>query len=146
MNKLSIYIHWPFCKSKCPYCDFNSHELKKIDHHSYTNAFLQEIEFNRKLIENKRIDSIFFGGGTPSLMKTETVYKILNRINSISLINKDAEITLEVNPNAIDRKKFIDFRAVGINRVSIGVQSFKDNNLKFLGRTHSSKDVFEAIN
>ncbi|WP_236870204.1 radical SAM family heme chaperone HemW [Candidatus Bandiella numerosa] len=144
-NELSIYIHWPFCKTKCPYCDFNSHENDYIEHDSWKKSYLNEIELNKDLIKNKKIRSIFFGGGTPSLMKPNTVDSIINKISSITDFSNNIEITLEANPNSVDRERFRDFKSCGINRVSIGIQSIRDNNLKFLGRSHSQYDALKAI-
>ncbi|MFQ3307339.1 MAG: putative oxygen-independent coproporphyrinogen III oxidase [Candidatus Midichloriaceae bacterium] len=142
---ISVYIHWPFCKTKCPYCDFNSHENDSINHLAWLEGYLKEIELNSDYLKNKNIVSIFFGGGTPSLMDSKVVLKILNKLASYSSFLKDIEITLEANPNSVDRKKFKEFYSAGINRISIGIQSLNDDNLKFLGRSHSSKDAFKAI-
>ncbi len=144
-EELSIYIHWPFCETKCPYCDFNSHESSVIHHDKWEKAFLKEIELNKELIKNREIKSIFFGGGTPSLMKPQTINSILKKLNSLGRFCRNIEITLEANPNSIERKKFNDFKFSGINRVSIGIQSFNNNNLKFLGRSHSSYDALKAL-
>jgi len=144
-NELSIYIHWPFCKTKCPYCDFNSHESDYIEHDSWKKSYLTEIELNKDLIQNKKIKSIFFGGGTPSLMKPDTVNSIINKISGITDFSNNIEITLEANPNSVDRERFKNFKSCGINRVSIGIQSIRDNNLKFLGRSHSQYDALKAI-
>ena len=144
-NELSIYIHWPFCKTKCPYCDFNSHESDYIEHDSWKKSYLAEIELNKDLIQNKKIKSIFFGGGTPSLMKPDTVNSIINKISGITDFSNNIEITLEANPNSVDRERFKNFKSCGINRISIGIQSIRDNNLKFLGRSHSQYDALKAI-
>ena len=144
-RKLSIYVHWPFCKTKCPYCNFNSHARIVVQHDQWEDAFLKEIEFLHTLIENKKITSIFFGGGTPSLMKPKTVDVILKKINFLAEFCEDIEITLEANPNSIERKKFIEFKAAGINRISIGIQSFNNHNLKFLGRLHRTYDSLKAL-
>ena len=139
----SLYIHWPFCESKCPYCDFNSHVREKIDSERWLNAYLKEIEFYAD--KQKKITSIFFGGGTPSLMKPEMVAKILEKVRSSFDVEKNIEITLEANPSSFEVEKFKEFKAAGINRVSIGVQSFDENALKFLGRRHDSKQAVKAI-
>jgi oxygen-independent coproporphyrinogen-3 oxidase len=144
-NELSIYIHWPFCKTKCPYCDFNSHENDYVEHDSWKKSYLNEIELNKDLIKDKKIKSIFFGGGTPSLMKPNTVDSIINKISSIANFSNNIEITLEANPNSVDRERFRDFKSCGVNRVSVGIQSIRDNNLKFLGRSHSQHDALKAI-
>ncbi|WPX95912.1 radical SAM family heme chaperone HemW [Candidatus Bandiella euplotis] len=144
-NELSIYIHWPFCKTKCPYCDFNSHENDSIDHDIWQEAYLREIDLYGEMIANKKVKTIFFGGGTPSLMRPHTVDAILTKIASKTDVSDEVEITLEANPNSIERESFYSFKQAGINRVSIGVQSFKDENLKFLGRSHSYQDAVKAI-
>ena len=145
LGELSIYIHWPFCKTKCPYCDFNSHESSKIDYDQWSHAYIKEIDFNKDLIKGKKINSIFFGGGTPSLMNPKIVKAILEKINYLAIISDNTEITLEANPNSIDRDRFLDFKSAGINRISIGIQSLRTKNLKFLGRSHSNQDGLKAI-
>ncbi len=145
MNKLAIYIHWPFCKSKCPYCDFNSHVQESIDNQSWLNSYLKQIESFAPLIKDKTITSIFFGGGTPSLMPAITVNKIIDKLFSLSKTNNNIEVTLEANPTSIESQKFVDFKTAGINRVSIGIQSFNELDLKFLGREHSKQEAIEAL-
>jgi putative oxygen-independent coproporphyrinogen III oxidase len=146
IDSLSIYIHWPFCKSKCPYCDFNSHIYENIDYDLWEECYLKEIDNFSYIIKNRNLKSIFFGGGTPSLMKPKTVEKIIEKILFLSNKNhKDLEITLEANPTSVENSKFIDFKSAGINRVSIGVQSFDEMELKFLGRNHSSEEAMNAI-
>ena len=142
LKDLSIYIHWPFCLSKCPYCDFNSHVAGTIDHNQWLESYRIEIEHFNQIIQNKHIKSIFFGGGTPSLMNPIVVEGIINKISKLATINKQTEITLEANPTSFETSKFKAFKAAGINRVSIGVQSLRENDLKKLGRTH---DVIQAI-
>ncbi len=143
-REVAVYIHWPFCKSKCPYCDFNSHVAKSIDYDAWLKKYLSEIEKYRSYLINLKIKSIFFGGGTPSLMPPYIIEGILNKINSISSIS-NAEITCEVNPTSFEAKKMLEFKSCGINRVSIGIQSFNDASLKFLGRNHSSSEALEAL-
>ncbi|MDX2050314.1 MAG: radical SAM family heme chaperone HemW [Rickettsiaceae bacterium] len=143
---LAIYVHWPFCLSLCPYCDFNSHLFGQVDEDRWLDAYLKEIEYFRDTIVTSSVISVFFGGGTPSLMNPRTIYSILQKIDSISSI-LEAEITLEANPTSSEAKKFLDFKNAGINRVSVGVQSLDDQALKFLGRTHSrdkAKKIIEA--
>lgn len=137
---LALYIHWPFCLSKCPYCDFNSHVAGKIDHNQWLNAYLSELDYFSDIISNSQITSIFFGGGTPSLMNPEIVSGILNKIKPGNI-----EITLEANPTSIEINKFKLFHEAGINRVSIGVQALDNESLKFLGRTHDSVHATRAI-
>ena len=145
MNKLAIYIHWPFCKSKCPYCDFNSHVQASIDNQAWLDAYLKQIENFAHIIKDKTITSIFFGGGTPSLMPANTVNKIIDKLFSLSKTTDDIEITLEANPTSIESQKFVEFKAAGINRVSIGIQSFNEMDLKFLGREHSKQEAIAAL-
>ncbi len=145
MNKIAIYIHWPFCKSKCPYCDFNSHVQESIDNQAWLDAYLKQIESFASIIKDKTITSIFFGGGTPSLMPAVTVNKIIDKLFSLSKTTNNIEITLEANPTSIESKKFVEFKAAGINRVSIGIQSFNEMDLKFLGREHSKQEAIAAL-
>lgn len=140
-----IYIHWPFCKSKCPYCDFNSHVSDSIDHERWAINYLTEIDHVATMTKGRDVTSIFFGGGTPSLMKPATVEKILNHIGKSWSVAKGVEITLEANPTSIEAQKFQDFKAAGINRVSIGVQSLNNEDLKFLGREHNADEAIQAI-
>ena len=144
-NKLAVYIHWPFCKSKCPYCDFNSHVEGKIDHDKWLNAYLTEIEFFKNKIGKRNVTSIFFGGGTPSLMQPNVVEKILNKISLEFNVGEKTEITLEANPTSIEMGKMRDFKKAGVNRVSIGVQALNEKDLKFLGRQHSPNEAKEAL-
>lgn len=144
-DEISVYIHWPFCKSKCPYCDFNSHVVNKIAEDDWIEAYVKQIDLLSYLLKNKKVKSIFFGGGTPSLMPVKIVDKIINKLNIISLFDKNIEITLEANPTSSEAEKFIDFASAGINRLSIGVQSFSDERLKFLGREHNSFEALKAI-
>lgn len=145
MSNLAIYIHWPFCKSKCPYCDFNSHIREKIDQEKWEESYLAEINYFKEEITNKNITSIFFGGGTPSLMDPKTTERIISHLAKIGSFDKKIEITLEANPTSIESQKFKDFKNAGINRVSIGIQSFDEASLHFLGRTHSPYESINAI-
>lgn len=140
-----VYIHWPFCKSKCPYCDFNSHVSDSVDHDAWAKAYEREIDHVAGMTGEREITSIFFGGGTPSLMKPQTVEHILTHLGKVWNVSNDIEITLEANPTSIEADKFSDFKEAGINRVSVGVQSLRDNDLKFLGREHSAKEALGAI-
>ena len=143
---ISIYIHYPFCKSKCPYCDFNSYCNIKIEEEELIKAYLNEIEYYKNIIENKIIDTIYFGGGTPSLMSEKLLDNIMNKIDSLYKINKNCEISLESNPNSISYEKLKSFKDIGINRLSIGIQSLNDVDLKFLGRIHNKDEAIKAIN
>lgn len=146
MNEFGIYIHWPFCQSKCPYCDFNSHVAKqKIDESVFTNAFVRELNFYEKFIEGKKLKTIFFGGGTPSLMKAKSVSVLLEAINKKYAITENTEITLEANPSSVEAGRFQGYRQAGVNRVSIGVQSLIDSELKMLGRLHTAGEALGAI-
>ncbi|WP_416694926.1 radical SAM family heme chaperone HemW [Candidatus Pseudothioglobus sp. Uisw_050_01] len=140
---LALYIHYPWCLKKCPYCDFNSHEGSI--HNGYIKALLKDLDDDLKFIQNRKIHSIFIGGGTPSLMSIEDAYELFYGLNERLSISKNIEITLEANPGTFEVEKFSEFRKVGINRLSVGVQSFKDNQLKFLGRIHSGGNALRAI-
>ena len=143
---ISIYIHYPFCRSKCPYCDFNSYCNLNIEEEELIKAYLNEIEYYKDIIKDKIIDTIYFGGGTPSLMSEKLLSNIMNKINSLYKIDKNCEISLESNPNSINYTKLKSFKDIGINRLSIGVQSLIDEDLKFLGRIHNKNEAIEAIN
>jgi oxygen-independent coproporphyrinogen-3 oxidase len=140
-----IYIHYPFCAAKCPYCDFNSHVREKIDHAAWAQAYCQELQYYADLTKGQTVTSVFFGGGTPSLMPPSTVQAILDQIATSWNVAKDLEITLEANPSSVEAEKFTGFRTAGINRVSVGVQSFNDADLKFLGRLHDATSARKAI-
>ncbi len=144
-NPLSIYIHWPFCLSKCPYCDFNSHVVDKVDHDTWLKCYELELDHFKDIIGHKYIKSIFFGGGTPSLMKPFVVEGIIKKIANLAIIDEQTEITLEANPTSFETEKFRDFRSAGINRVSIGVQSLVEDDLKSLGRQHDVGQAIKAI-
>lgn len=141
-----VYVHWPFCAQKCPYCDFNSHvRFGGIDEPRFLSAFLRELNSTADRIGPRTVSSIFFGGGTPSLMQPETVAAILDRIASLWSVAPDAEITLEANPGSVEAGRFRGYRAAGVNRVSLGVQSLRDDILKSLGRIHSVAEAKAAI-
>lgn len=144
-NNLAIYVHWPFCLSKCPYCDFNSHVAKVDDHNIWLESYKKELDYFASIITGKYISSIFFGGGTPSLMQPNTVAGIINKISQLGKIDAQTEITLEANPTSFEVKKFTQFRQSGINRVSIGVQSLDNDALAALGRNHDSNQAIDAI-
>jgi oxygen-independent coproporphyrinogen-3 oxidase len=147
MNEpFGVYVHWPFCLAKCPYCDFNSHVRHGgIDQGDYVTAYLAELKHFASLAPGRIVSSIFFGGGTPSLMTPETVGAILDRIAELWPIETDAEITLEANPTSVEAGRFTGYRAAGVNRVSLGVQSLDDASLKSLGRKHTSKEALAAL-
>ena len=141
----ALYVHWPFCLKKCPYCDFNSHVRSSIDHAHWCEALLQELDHYGAETKGRTLTSVFFGGGTPSLMKVDTVAQILDKVGDYWQISEDVEITLEANPNSTEAKRFMDFQKAGVNRLSIGVQSFDDDVLAYLGRDHSAIDAIKAI-
>lgn len=145
MKPVSVYIHWPFCLSLCPYCDFNSHIASTTDHNLWLNTYKREINYFREKLLGRQIQSIFFGGGTPSLMHPKTIDGILDFLSNIGIISNSTEITLEANPTSYETGKFKEFKSSGINRVSIGVQSLKSKSLKMLGRTHSNDNAISAI-
>ena len=141
-----VYVHWPFCLAKCPYCDFNSHVRHGgVDQGDFVTAYLAELAHFATLAPGCMISSIFFGGGTPSLMAPETVAAILNRISELWPVAQDAEITLEANPTSVEASRFSGYRAAGVNRVSLGVQSLDDASLKSLGRMHTSDEALAAL-
>jgi len=140
-----IYIHWPFCKSKCPYCDFNSHVRERIDEARWRKALLTELDHAAERLHGRRVGSIFFGGGTPSLMEPATVAALLERVNAHWPLDQDTEITLEANPTSVEAERFRDLRAAGVNRVSLGVQALDDAALRFLGRGHSTAEARAAV-
>lgn len=143
--KIAIYIHWPFCKKKCPYCDFNSHVRNDIDTNKWLNAYIKAIYGYKDILSKRVIQSIFFGGGTPSLANPIIIEKIINTLREISTFAKDIEITIEANPTSIDINNVKYLSQVGVNRVSIGIQSVRDRHLKFLGREHTANESIAAI-
>jgi putative oxygen-independent coproporphyrinogen III oxidase len=141
-----VYVHWPFCLAKCPYCDFNSHVRHGgIDEGKFLAAYLAELTHFASLAPGRRVSSIFFGGGTPSLMGASTVAAILETIAALWPVVADAEITLEANPTSVEAMRFAGYRAAGINRVSLGVQALDDASLKALGRMHTSEEALAAL-
>jgi oxygen-independent coproporphyrinogen-3 oxidase len=142
----AVYVHWPFCLSKCPYCDFNSHVRQSpIDEERYVAAFRTEIAHRAALVPGRRVASVFFGGGTPSLMKPSTVAAILDAIAACWTVAPDAEVTLEANPTSVESTRFKGYRAAGVNRVSLGVQAMNDADLKALGRLHTAAEAMQAL-
>ncbi len=141
-----VYVHWPFCLSKCPYCDFNSHvRHEKPDEARYARAIAREIEHAASVTGQREVVSIFFGGGTPSLMHPETVSAILDSIGKHWTPARDIEITLEANPTSVEAERFRGYRAAGVNRVSLGVQALDDASLKSLGRLHTAEEALKAV-
>ena len=142
----AVYVHWPFCLAKCPYCDFNSHvRAEPIDEPRFVNAFRAELLHRARQTQGRTVNSVFFGGGTPSLMRPQTVQAIVDAIAENWTVAGDAEITLEANPTSVEAGRFRGYRAAGVNRLSIGVQSLQDEALKGLGRRHSAADAIEAV-
>lgn len=143
---LSLYIHIPWCVKKCPYCDFNSHESKqKIPEQEYVAALLRDLEQDLPLIWGRRIQSIYIGGGTPSLFAPGTIFNLLSELRARLNFLPDCEISMEANPGSLELERFEDYQQAGINRLSVGVQSFSDGHLKALGRIHDSKQANRAI-
>ncbi|MEA2994407.1 MAG: hypothetical protein QOD40_3327 [Alphaproteobacteria bacterium] len=141
-----VYVHWPFCLSKCPYCDFNSHvRHTPIDEARFVRAFASEIAVTAARIPGRQVSSIFFGGGTPSLMQPATVAAILDAIAAHWTVAPDVEVTLEANPTSVEATRFRGYRAAGVNRVSLGVQALDDGALKELGRLHSAQEALDAV-
>ena len=142
---IALYVHWPFCVSKCPYCDFNSHVRQSIDINAWRAALLADMAHEGQLTKGKRLTSIFFGGGTPSLMPPTLVETLLAAAQDHWEFDPSIEITLEANPNSVEVERFADLARAGINRVSIGVQSFEADALAFLGRAHDVGEAHRAI-
>ena len=141
-----VYVHWPFCLSKCPYCDFNSHvRHAAVDEDRFARAFAREIETTSARTGNREVTSIFLGGGTPSLMRPETVGAVLDAIGKHWRVAPDVEVTLEANPTSVEATRFAGYRAAGVNRVSLGVQALNDVSLKELGRLHTAREALDAV-
>jgi len=141
-----VYVHWPFCASKCPYCDFNSHvRHAPVDEAQYVAAFAQEIKYQAALAPNRTVSSIFFGGGTPSLMKPTTIGAILEAIARHWTVDPACEITIEANPTSVEARRLKGYRDAGVNRLSMGVQSMNDKDLRALGRLHSVAEALAAV-
>jgi len=142
---LALYVHWPFCVSKCPYCDFNSHVRESVDQIAWRGALLADLAHEAAALPGRTLGSIFFGGGTPSLMPPSTVAAILDAAQTHWAPAPDIEITLEANPSSVEAARFADLAAAGINRVSLGLQSLDDSALAFLGRAHSVTESLRAL-
>lgn len=140
-----IYIHWPFCSSKCPYCDFNSHVAENINNEYWRQAYVSELERYAEETYRRTVTSIFFGGGTPSLMEPDIIGEIIKTIRKCWVVDEHLEVTIEANPSSAEINKFEAYRSSGANRISIGVQSLKDEALLFLGREHSAAEAVEAV-
>jgi putative oxygen-independent coproporphyrinogen III oxidase len=142
---VALYVHWPFCVSKCPYCDFNSHVRTGVDQSAWRDALLADLAHEAALTPGRRLTSIFFGGGTPSLMPPPTVAALIDAAHSHWQVADDVEITLEANPSSVEAARFADLAAAGINRVSLGLQSLDDTALRFLGRAHDAAEGLAAL-
>ena len=142
---LALYVHWPFCVSKCPYCDFNSHVRASVDQQGWREALLADLAHEAALMPGRTLTSIFFGGGTPSLMEPATVAAVIDAATTHWTPARDIEITLEANPNSVETARFADLASAGVNRVSLGLQRFDDEGLAFLGRAHSAREGFAAL-
>jgi len=141
-----IYVHWPFCLSKCPYCDFNAHLLDpNLDEDAWLKAYKQELGHYARETHDRTVSTVFFGGGTPSLMPTRIMTAIINEIDKLWGFVANPELSMEANPTSVEANKFKAFRTAGINRLSLGIQSFNDKSLKLLGRQHDSKQALDAI-
>ncbi|HZT87545.1 MAG TPA: radical SAM family heme chaperone HemW [Stellaceae bacterium] len=144
-DALAVYIHWPFCRSKCPYCDFNSHVRERIDEARWARALVADLDRQAALAPGRRVVSVFFGGGTPSLMPPEVVAALLDRVHTHWGAARDLEVTLEANPNSAEAGRFAGFAAAGVNRLSLGVQALDPAALRFLGRAHDRAEAIDAI-
>jgi oxygen-independent coproporphyrinogen-3 oxidase len=143
---LSLYVHIPWCVRKCPYCDFNSHEAgDKLDEAAYISALMADLEQELAGSQHRQLHSIFFGGGTPSLFSAESINNIIEGISSKTSFAADIEISLEANPGTFEQQKFSDYRSAGVNRLSLGIQSFNNDKLRRLGRIHDGKEAVKAI-
>ena len=142
---LALYVHWPFCVLKCPYCDFNSHVRAGVDQARWRSALLADLAHEAAALPGRRLASVFFGGGTPSLMPPETVSAILSAAEAAWGFTPDAEITLEANPSSVEAARFADLAAAGVNRVSLGLQALDDASLRFFGRAHDVNEGLAAL-
>jgi oxygen-independent coproporphyrinogen-3 oxidase len=143
---LSLYIHIPWCVRKCPYCDFNSHEIRaELPEAAYVDALIRDLEMSLPLVWGRKVYSIFFGGGTPSLLSAQAIDKILSSVRMLLPLDVNAEITLEANPGTVEAEKFKGFREAGVNRLSLGIQSFNNAHLQALGRIHDATEARRAI-
>ena len=144
-DDLALYVHWPFCVSKCPYCDFNSHVRDAVDQEAWRAAMLTDLAYEASLLPGRRVGSVFFGGGTPSLMPPATVAAVLDAAEAAWGFAPGVEITLEANPSSVEAARFADLAAAGVNRVSLGLQSLDEDALRFLGRAHGVAEGLAAL-
>ena len=144
-GSLALYVHWPFCVSKCPYCDFNSHVRSSIDQDAWREALLADLDYEARLLPGRKLSSIFFGGGTPSLMDAATVAAVIEAATRHWPAADGIEITLEANPNSVETARFAELASAAVNRVSLGLQRFDNPSLGFLGRAHSAREGFAAL-
>ena len=144
---LALYIHLPWCVRKCPYCDFNSHEIKggSFPQQEYVDAVVRDLKFSAGLFQGRELVSVFFGGGTPSVMPARAIGSILEAVDAVSALSTDTEITLEANPGTVDSERFAAYRSLGVNRLSVGVQSFSDAGLAAIGRIHDGNGALSAL-
>lgn len=140
-----IYVHWPYCMAKCPYCDFNSHVSAQIDHREWEDAYIAQLRRATEHTGSRVVSSVFFGGGTPSLMEPRVVDHVINEVQRLWPCANDLEITLEANPTSVEAQKFHDFRSAGVSRISMGVQALNDADLRRLGRLHSAQEAIDAF-
>jgi oxygen-independent coproporphyrinogen-3 oxidase len=145
MTPLGVYVHWPFCKSKCPYCDFNSHVREGVEQNRWRRALLKELEHAAREAPGRRVETIFFGGGTPSLMEPATVGAVIERVKALWDTADEIEITLEANPTSVEASRFAALAEAGVNRASLGVQALDASALGFLGRQHSAEEAIAAV-
>ncbi len=145
MGGFGLYIHWPFCQAKCPYCDFNSHVVKSIDQDRWARAYLSELDRVAEDTSDRILGTVFFGGGTPSLMDPKIVDQIMDRIRANWSLANDFEATMEANPSSVEASRFQAYRAAGVDRVSLGIQALNDTDLKALGRLHSADEAKAAL-
>jgi putative oxygen-independent coproporphyrinogen III oxidase len=142
---LSLYIHLPWCERKCPYCDFNSHETKHVPEDRYIDSLLEDLRADKHYIAQRQVDTLFIGGGTPSLFSVQSIERLMQGLRNSVDLSSELEATMEANPGSAEADKFQGFRAAGINRLSLGVQSFQDEQLQALGRVHSADEAHAAI-
>ncbi len=145
LGNVAIYVHWPFCLKKCPYCDFNSHVRDTIDHDSWLQSYITELNWFKARFPSVSAGSIFFGGGTPSLMPASTVAAIIDHIDKLWPHDKPIEVTLEANPSSVEAGRFKNYKSAGVNRISLGIQSLRDEDLLFLGRLHNAREALDAL-